>query len=128
MTRSRCSPFVVLLGWLVAAVVCVDVGAQPATGSPPPLETRSDAPPPPVLEPLPEAASDVELEPQVTIKRRQGETVEEARVNGRLVWIRVTPTHGRPYYLIPTLSGNAYVRRDSLESGLSVPMWVLFTF
>src|SRR5262245_56804617 len=128
MTRSRRSLIKALLGWLVAAFACVGVAAQPAPNTAPPGDARPDALPPPVLEPLPDAAADAELEPQVTIKRRQGETVEEARVNGRLVWIRVTPSHGRPYYLIPTLSGNAYVRRDSLESGLSVPMWVLFTF
>ncbi len=38
---------------------------------------------------------------QVTISQTKGETVEEARVNGTLVWIKVTPRHGRPYYLIP---------------------------
>ena len=34
-------------------------------------------------------------------RRKDGETVEEARVNGRVVWIKVTPRHGRPYFLIP---------------------------
>ena len=92
------------------------------------------APPPPKLEPLPEAApppvgsTDEELEPQVTITRRQGETVEEARVNGRLKWVRVTPVHGRSYYLFPDPSGQFYIRRDSNETGLKVPLWVLFSF
>lgn len=95
---------------------------------------QAAAPPPPKLEPLPEipppprVAGDEELEPQVTITRRQGETVEEARVNGRLVWLRVTPLHGRPYFLIPDASGQAYIRRDSNETGLRVPLWVLFSF
>lgn len=92
------------------------------------------APPPPKLEPLPEvppppgASADEELEPQVTITRRQGETVEEARVNGRLKWVRVTPVHGRSYYLFPDPSGQFYIRRDSNETGLKVPLWVLFSF
>ena len=84
--------------------------------------------PPPALEPLPEVAGDTDLEPQVTITRRQGETREEARVNGTLVWIKVTPAHGRPYYLIPDGGGYAYIRRDSLDSGLKVPLWLLLEF
>ena len=83
---------------------------------------------PPVLEPLPEVAGDAELEPQVTIIRQKDQIVEEARVNNRLVWIKVTPVHGRPYYLIPDTRGQGFVRRDSLDPGLRVPLWVLFTF
>ena len=87
----------------------------------------------PVTEPLPEIpappyAEDSDLAPQVTISERDRETIEEARVNGILVWIRVTPRHGRPYYLIPTGHGNTYIRRDSLDTALKVPMWVLFTW
>jgi hypothetical protein len=97
--------------------------AQPA----PPV--KRDAPPPPVnLEPLPELSNDGDLEPQVTISKKDGDTVEEARVNGRIVWIKVTPTHGRPYFLVPDGGGYTFTRRDSLDSGLKVPLWVLFTF
>jgi hypothetical protein len=124
MTRCHHLPGVAAIGLVAAALACGGVAAQPL----PPAGAGNEAPPPPALEPLPEIAGDAELEPQVTIKRKGGETVEEARVNGRLVWIKVTPGHGRPYYLIPTVGGNAYIRRDSLDSGLSVPMWVLFTF
>lgn len=90
------------------------------------------APPPPQLQPTPDvvpppnAIPDQELEPQVTITQRQGETVEEARVNGRLVWVRVTPRHGKSYYLIPDQGGNTFIRRDSNDTGLKVPLWVLF--
>ncbi len=89
------------------------------------------APPPPALEPLPEVpgvGGDAELEPQVTITRKDGETIEEARVNGQLKWIRVTPRHGRPYYLIPDAGGQLYIRRDNFDTGLRVPLWLLFTF
>jgi Protein of unknown function (DUF2782) len=88
--------------------------------------------PPPVLEPLPEIPSPPGVDeadaPQITIKRKDRETVEEARVNGIIVWIKVTPLHGRPYYLIPSGGGNMYIRRDSLDSGLKPPMWVLFSW
>ena len=87
----------------------------------PALEPLPDIPPPPGLE-------DADLAPQVTITQKDRETIEEARVNGAIVWIKVTPRHGRPYYLIPTAGGNMFIRRDSLDTALKVPMWVLFSW
>ena len=93
------------------------------------------APPPPNLQPVPqppppppEIASDPDLEPQITIIRREKETIEEFRVNGRLTMIKVTPLHGRPYYLVADGTEGNFVRRDSLDTGLRVPMWLLFSF
>ena len=93
----------------------------------------AQTPMPPDLQPLPEpppmAVGDPELEPQVTIRKSAGETVEEVRVGGRLVAIKVTPAHGVPYVLTdPKGDGSFAQRRDSLETAISVPMWVLFTF
>ena len=68
-----------------------------------------------------------QLEPQVTVTKKESETVEEARVNGRLVWVKVTPRHGKSYYLIPDGSGSVMIR-DGLDSGLRIPLWVLFSF
>jgi len=105
-----------------AALAASPVPARAADAAPPPaLEPLPDIPPPPNLE-------DAELEPQITITQSKGETREEARINGTLVWIKVTPRHGRAYYLIPDAGGNTYIRRDSLETGLKVPMWVLFSW
>jgi len=108
--------FAVTLGWMLGAV------AQPA-------------PPPPKLEPLPEplppppqVAADPDLEPQVTIVQRENETVEEFRVKGRLTMLKVTPRHGRPYYLVPEGPDGSFVRHDSLDTGLRVPMWLLYSF
>ena len=67
-------------------------------------------------------------EPQVTIIRKDTETVEEVRVGGVLRYVRVTPRIGRPYYLVPTSNGQNLTRQDSLGSGLSVPMWLLFSW
>ena len=89
--------------------------------------------PAPVLEPVPEIpppdADVTNANPQVTVKQRDRDTVEEARVNGNIIWIKVTPRYGgRPYYLIPTGGGNMYIRRDSLDTALKPPMWVLFSW
>jgi hypothetical protein len=80
-------------------------------------------PPPP-----PDAVGDPDLEPQVTIVRREDQVMEEVRIKGELRYVRVTPRHGRPYFLIPDGNGATFIRRDSLDSSLKVPMWVLFSF
>jgi hypothetical protein len=118
-------PAVRCAGALLAAALLI----APAFGE----AQLAPAPPPPKLEPLPEVppppelAADPDLEPQVTITRKDGETVEEARVGGRVIWIKVTPRHGRPYFLVPDPNGQLQIR-SSLDSGLVIPLWVLFTF
>lgn len=109
---------------LAALAFGVAVSAAAETAPPPPnLEPLPEAPPPP-----PEIANDPELEPQVTIVRRENETVEEFRVHGRLTMVKVTPRHGRPYYLVANGADGTFIRRDSLDTGLRVPLWVLFSF
>ena len=49
-------------------------------------------------------------------------------MNGRLTMIKVTPRHGRPYFLVADRTTGAFVRRDSLDSGLRVPLWLLYEF
>ena len=90
-----------------------------------PARTQPLPQPPP---PPPDVVGDADLEPQVTIIRRETETVEEVRVNGELRYVKVTPKYGLPYYLVPTGPGQAFQRYDSLGSGLRAPMWLLFSW
>jgi hypothetical protein len=101
----------------MAAGVCL---AQSAV-KPDPLTQ----PPPP---PPPDVISDPDLEPQVTIVRQEDQVREEVRIKGELRYVRVTPRNGRPYFLIPDVNGATFIRRESLDSSLKVPMWVLFSF
>ena len=105
-----------------AVSLALTAAAQKPPASPK-LEPLPEAPPPP-----PEIANDPELQAQVTTIERENETVEEYRVNGRLNMIKVTPRHGHPYYLIANAARGGFVRYDSLDSGLKVPLWVLFSF
>ena len=90
---------------------------------------RKDLQPLPEPPPPPPGISDPELEPQVTIRKKDGDTIEEIRVAGRLVMIKVTPAHGVPYVLTDAKGDGSFTnRRDSLEVPPGVPMWVLFTF
>ncbi|MGH8800159.1 MAG: DUF2782 domain-containing protein [Casimicrobiaceae bacterium] len=110
------------LASLVVVFVFVALGAL-AQKPPPQLEPLPEAPPPP-----PEIAGDPDLEPQVTIVRRHTETIEEYRVNGRLTMVKVIPKTGRSYYLVADGADGKFIRRDSLDTGIKVPMWLLFSF
>lgn len=101
---------------------------------------KSDATPPPPPPPdlinksesempeLPDLGEDPSMEPQVTIKKGDEETIEEYRVNGQLYMIKVIPRIGKPYFLLNKRSPVGEVHRGDMESGVSVPMWQLFRF
>ena len=121
----------------VALVMAQFLWAPPllaqAQGMTPPASSAKPPPPLPAAvtpPPLPPDRGDVDADdaPQVTVIHRDQQVVEEVRIHGQLRYIRVTPSHGRPYYLIPDAAGGTFARRDSLDSTLMVPLWVLFTF
>ena len=87
----------------------------------------AEAPPPPPIPPVVEEGPAGEaLQPEVTIVPRQGDTIEEYRVNGRLYMIKVTPKKGYPYYLIDSDGdGRLETRRNELDDPV-IPQWILF--
>jgi Protein of unknown function (DUF2782) len=114
MKFARLAPIVI-----AATLFAGFAAAQPAP-PPPPLPAEGTTPAP--------FAGDPALEPQVTIIRRESETVEEVRIGGELRFVRVTPTHGRPYYLVPDPNGGQFIRRYSLDTTVKVPMWMLLSW
>ncbi|MDP2759056.1 MAG: DUF2782 domain-containing protein [Sideroxyarcus sp.] len=76
----------------------------------------------------PTVSGDAIDQPEVTISREAGQTVEEFRANGKLYMIKVTPKHGVPYYLVDDRGDGKFARQESLDSGLRVPRWILFSF
>lgn len=108
------------LAALLALCVALPVAAQ---NKPPKLEPLPEPPPPP-----PGYEPDPALEPQVTIKKRGEDKVEEYRVRGKLYMVKVTPPHGKPYYLIDSRGDGTFTRQESLDSGLRVPLWVIKEF
>lgn len=114
MQSTRLVP--ALLALLLATGIA---SAQPAPPPPPlPADNAAAAP----------FAGDPALEPQITIIRRDGELVEEARIGGELRYVRVTPRHGVPYFLVPDGSGAQFIRRERLDTALKVPMWTLLSW
>lgn len=109
---------------LLFSLLFVAGSALAQTGKPADLQPLPAVPPPP-----PEIIPfDDALEPQVTIRKRDGDTIEEFRRGGRLYMLKVTPSHGVPYYLVDTEGDGNYSRMESLENNVRVPMWILKTF
>lgn len=79
-------------------------------------------PPPPGFE------LDPALEPQVTIRKRGEDTIEEYRIAGKLYMVRVTPPGGRPYVMIDERGDGKFARQEAHDSGVRPPMWVIHQF
>jgi hypothetical protein len=79
-------------------------------------------PPPPAVD------NSADEEPQVTITKQTGQTVEEYRVGGRLYMIKITPKIGKPYYLVDDRGDGKFARQESLDSGFRPPRWVIHRF
>jgi hypothetical protein len=107
--------------WWNAAVLLVLAASASAQTPPPELE--------PLPEPPPPADGAEPAEPAVRIPVPKGDKVEEVRQGGRVVMLKVTPAKGgKPYYLVDTTGNGNWMRRDSLDDGVAVPMWPIHTF
>ncbi len=95
--------------------------------------------PPPELIPIPEqpdipppVESGQPMQPDVTIIRREKETVEEYRINNKLYMVKIKPNIGPAYYLMDTDGdGEMDVRHNDIQTGansMKVPQWVLFSW
>ncbi|HSI43064.1 MAG TPA: DUF2782 domain-containing protein [Methylotenera sp.] len=99
--------------------------AVPAIAKEPPkdLQPLEDIPPPPLNK-----DGETTDEPQITIvKKKNGDTVEEYRMNGQLYMMKVTPAHGVPYYMHREDQEGGWLN-DGPNQPLSVPKWILFRF
>ena len=103
--------------------------------APPDLQPLPEIPPPPVPEHPAESTlppptgldPDDDLEPEVSIIKRDDSVVHEYRMNGQLYMIKVIPGVGYPYYLFDSNGdGTLDARRDNLDPGLVVPSWMIY--
>ena len=74
-------------------------------------------------------AFEPEPTPEVTIKEQHNRRVEEYRRNNNLYMVKVTPFHGKPYYLVDDDgSGDMEMRRNAEGMDNRVPQWTLFSW
>ncbi|HSI95674.1 MAG TPA: DUF2782 domain-containing protein [Methylophilaceae bacterium] len=107
---------------LILLALCAPLVAI-AADSPPQLEPLPEPPPPP-----PGYEPDPGTEPQITIIKRGEETIEEYRMGSELYMMKVTPSHGVPYYLVKETADGGWIRKDGPGESLSIPQWVIFRF
>lgn len=96
-------------------------GATAVVPEPPPSPENYNPPT------APGASGTEQPEPEVTITTKGTEIHEEYRLNGRLYMIKVTPTKGKPYYLIDD-QGSGQFHRSDMQPHIAVPMWVIKRF
>lgn len=92
-----------------------------AAQQPPKLEPLPEPPPPP-----PGAEPDTSETP-IRITPGTNEQIEETVIDGKRI-VRVTTPGGAVYYLRDDLGESPAGRRDSLDQGLRVPLWVIQEF
>lgn len=64
-------------------------------------------------------------DPEVTIRQDGDKTIQEYRQNGFLYAVKVTPKHGKPYFLVRAdgTSPN-FIRSD--QPDMLIPQWEIF--
>ena len=83
----------------------------------------------PVPEKIPAKASDDDT-PSVRIRTRDnGDVVEEYRQGGMVTMVKVTPTRGKPYYIMDNNGDGRLDRADAEAAGGVVPVsWIIATW
>ncbi len=98
----------------------VVMGSVAAQSPPPPGEGAPPPPLPPKLRPSEESL------PTVTIHREESRIIEEYRVDGAVVMVRVTPNNAPPYYLIDADRDGSLETRTSEIDKVQPVYWKLF--
>ncbi|PCH85672.1 MAG: hypothetical protein COB89_01735 [Piscirickettsiaceae bacterium] len=110
-----------LLTLLSISIVCLAPSAYSAVRQPPVV------PEPPELPS--QIVSGESMAPDITITRKQKETITEYSVNGSIYMIKISPKNAPPYYMVDTDGdGNLETRRSDLENGMNIPQWLLFSW
>ncbi len=113
---------IVLAALLAPPAFAAFAQSTPRPRPPGTVPLEEPPPPPPIVE------ADPALEPQITLRTEEGQTVQEYRIKGKLYMMRVTPRHGRPYVLIDHRGDGTFTKQGDLDSGVRVPQWVLREF
>ena len=112
---------------MLLALLAIQLPLAAAAEAPKPLPLPADLQP---LEeiPPPTISNDENAdEPQITIVKKNGETIEEYRIGGELYMMKITPAHGVPYYMHKEDQNGGWLM-DGPNQPLSIPKWTIFRF
>ena len=88
-------------------------------------EEPAAIPEPPEL-PAP-VQSGEEMQPDITIVKKGGETIQEYRRNGQLYMVKITPVAGPSYFMLDKDGdGVMDVKKNSLDENTHINQWLLF--
>lgn len=80
----------------------------------------------PIPEKIPAPAANEDT-PTVNIHTEEnGDVVEEYRTAGQLTMVRITPLHGKPYYLYDDNGNGRLDRSDADRASVSPVYWVIY--
>lgn len=109
---------------LLAALAAALIGGGQATAEQPERRPAVTAPPPPE-----ELLRGEDLQPEVTIVRRDWATIEEYSIGGRVYAVRVQPAVGPAYYFYDTNGDGALdTRAEVLQDVPSINRWKLLSW
>ena len=76
---------------------------------------------------MPDEASDSRNipQPEVRIIRKKEAVIEEYRVNGRLRYIKITPSVGNPYYMVDMDGDGEVETRNDNFANPPINQWIL---
>jgi len=111
----------------IIALILLSLAASASAVEEPPAAGPAPVPEPPDIPPPVESGE--AMEPDVTIIRKGKDIIEEYRINNRLYMVKIKPAIGPAYYLIDT-DGDGVMdrRRGTIEEGMKIPQWVLFSW
>ena len=113
--------FSVLMALAMQPAMAAEKAPKPA-----PKQATKEAP---IPEKIPAKADDKNA-PSVSIRTRDnGDIVEEYREGGIVRMVKVTPTRGKPYYIMDNNGDGRLDRADAEAAGGVVPVsWVIATW
>ncbi len=101
-------------------------GGAPASETAPPETEQTLRTETPLVQTLPAEPAAEFRGPDVTLIASEERTVYEYRQNGQLRMIKVVPSFGRPYYLVPRDPTQGF--GDLEQARTLVPEWVIWEF
>jgi hypothetical protein len=131
---KSCYTYKLLLSaWLlslagVSRAWAADMSPPPAAGSQTKNEQAEPQKRPPDLPSDAQPSDDSRIlpKPEVSIIHEKDKTVEEYRVGGKLRYVKITPKHGKPYYLVDRNGdGIPETYYDPLKGPPPINQWLL---